>query len=164
MNDSFSPYESAIKSISKSFSRSPVREAVLTRLLIHLGSNLGVHFDAALKQHGLNYTTWTSLVVLYSQPEGRMLPSELATYILTSRTHCSRIADELDKKGFVKRIASTADRREVHLQLTPKGTAFVEEHHPARRKQYRDLWSAFSTEEMSQFEGLLRKLLQQLDG
>lgn len=164
MSDSFTPYESAIKSISKSFSRSPVREAVLTRLLMHMGSNLGLHFDNALKEHGLNYTTWTSLVVLYSQPDGRMLPSELATYILTSRTHCSRIADELDKKGFVKRIASEEDRREVHLQLTPKGTEFVEQHHPARRKQYRDLWSAFSAEEMTQFEGLLRKLLQQLDG
>ncbi|NUU00741.1 MarR family transcriptional regulator [Herbaspirillum robiniae] len=163
MSDSFTPYESAIKSISKRFSRAPVREAVLTRLLMHMGSNLSVHFDAELKEHGLNYTTWTSLVVLYSQSEGRMLPSELATYILTSRTHCSRIADELDKKGFVQRIASETDRREVHLQLTAKGTAFVEEHHPARRKQYRDLWSAFSAEEMTQFESLLRKLLVQLD-
>ncbi|KAF1049034.1 MAG: Transcriptional repressor MprA [Herbaspirillum frisingense] len=163
MSDSFTPYESAIKTISKRFSGAPVREAVLTRLMMHMGSSLGVHFDAELKQHGLNYTTWTSLVVLYSQPEGRMQPSELATYILTSRTHCSRIADDLDKKGFVKRLSNEDDRREVHLQLTAKGTAFVKKHHPSRRKQYRDLWSAFTAAEMTQFEGLLRKLLQQLD-
>lgn len=164
MSDSFSPYESAIKSISHKISGAPVREAVLTRLLMHLGGNLGVHFDAELKEHGLNYTTWTSLVVLYSQPGRRMLPSELATYILTSRTHCSRIADDLAKKGFLKRLTNEEDRREVHLQLTAKGTAFVETHQPARRAQYRDLWSAFNATEMTQFEGLLRKLLQQLDG
>ncbi|TWC64142.1 MarR family transcriptional regulator [Herbaspirillum sp. SJZ099] len=164
MSDSFSPYESAIKSISKQFAGAPVREAVLTRLLMHLGANLGDHFDAELREHGLNYTTWTSLVVLYSQPESRMLPSELATYILSSRTHCSRIADDLAKKGFISRLTNEEDRREVHLQLTPKGTAFVEKYQPERRSQYRELWSTFSAAEMTQFEGLLRKLLLQLDG
>jgi len=164
MNDSFSPYESAIDSISAKFGDSSADEAKLTRLLMHIGGGLGVHFDCALKQHQLNYTTWTALVVIYSHGGHRIQPSELSTHIQTSRTHCTRIADDLASKGWVERVNGAGDRREVYVQLTPAGLTLVETLLPERRKQYRALWAGFSAQETQQLEQLLRKLLQQLDG
>ena len=164
MRDSFSPYESAIHAIAAQLPGSPTREAILTRLLLHIGTRLGDAFDAKLKKQGLNYTTWTALVVLYSQLERRMLPSALATVIHASRTHCSRIADDLVKKGWVERAASDVDRREVFMQLTPEGQTLVETLQPLRRQQYRALWAGFSEKEMGQMDTLLRKLLGVLDG
>ncbi|WP_394788308.1 MarR family transcriptional regulator [Rhodoferax sp.] len=161
--DSFSPYESAIKAIATQIPGSPSREAVLTRLLLHVGSSLGEVFDAKLKEQGLNYTTWTTLVVLYSHEGHRMLPSALSTVIHASRTHCSRIADDLVKKGWVARVTSDVDRREVFMQLTPDGQTLVETLQPQRRKQYRALWTDFSAKEMTELDGLLRKLLRVLD-
>lgn len=163
MSDSFKPYESAITAIASQLPGSPMREAILTRLFLHISGKLGDYFDATLKEHGLNYTTWTSLVVLYSAAEHRLLPSELSVFINTSRTHCTRIADELVEKGLVERVASEADRRQVYLHLTEKGEAFVKALHPQRREQYRKLWSAFSQEEQTQLDTLLRKLLTCLE-
>lgn len=163
MSDSFKPYESAITNIASQLPGSPLREAILTRLFLHVGGKLADYFDATLKEHGLNYTTWTSLVVLYSSQEQRLLPSELSVFINTSRTHCTRIADELVDKGLVERKASESDRRQVYLQLTEKGKTFVEGVHPLRRAQYRKLWSAFSLEEQTQLDALLRKLLTCLE-
>lgn len=164
MSDSFSPYESAIQAIATQIPGSPSREAILTRLLLHVGTRLGDAFDSTLKEQGLNYTTWTALVVLYSQAERRMLPSALATVIHASRTHCSRIADDLVKKGWVERAASDVDRREVFMQLTTEGQSLVETLQPLRRKQYRAMWADFSKPEMDQMDALLRKLLGVLDG
>jgi MarR family transcriptional repressor of emrRAB len=163
MSNSFKPYESAITAIASQLAGSPLREAILTRLFLHVGGKLGDYFDATLKEHDLNYTTWTSLVVLYSSTEQRLLPSELSVFINTSRTHCTRIADELVDKGLVKRVASESDRRQVYLQLTEKGKTFVEGLQPQRREQYRKLWSAFSQEEQTQLDALLRKLLTCLE-
>jgi MarR family transcriptional repressor of emrRAB len=164
MSDSLSPYESAIHAIATQIPGSPSREAILTRLLLHIGTRLGDSFDAKLKEFDLNYTTWTALVVLYSQPGHRMLPSALATVIHASRTHCSRIADDLVKKGRVERVASDVDRREVFMQLTTGGQELVETLQPQRRNQYRALWAEFSGEEMDHMDLLLRKLLGVLDG
>ncbi|WP_295957686.1 MarR family transcriptional regulator [Rhodoferax sp.] len=164
MPESFAPFESAIKAIATQIPGAQPREAILTRLLLHIGTRLGEVVDVKLRELGLNYTTWTTLVVLYSHPGHRMLPSELSTFIHTSRTHCSRIADDLAKKGWVERVASEVDRREVYMQLTDAGQALVETVQPQRRQQYSTLWAGFSAEEMDQFDLLLRKVLRYVDG
>nr|WP_294863243.1 MarR family transcriptional regulator [uncultured Pseudogulbenkiania sp.] len=163
MSDSFKPYESAITAIASQIPGAPLREAILTRLFLHVSGELSDFFDARLKEYGLNYTTWTSLVVLYSSPQHRLLPSELSVFINTSRTHCTRIADELVDKSWVERVASEADRRQTYLQLTVAGVAFVEQLQPQRREQYRQLWSSFSLEEQNQLDALLRKMLALLE-
>ena len=160
MSESFKSFESAIQAIATQIPGAQPREAILTRLLLHTGTRLGEVFDAKLRELGLNYTTWTTLVVIYSHPDHRMLPSELSTVIHTSRTHCSRIADDLAKKGWVARVASEVDRREVYMQLTDAGQALVKTVQPQRRQQYGALWAGFSAQEMDQFDLLLRKVLR----
>lgn len=163
MPESFAPFESAIQTIATQIPGAQPREAILTRLLLHTSTRLGKVFDVKLRELGLNYTTWTTLVVLYSHPGHRTLPSELSTFIHTSRAHCSRIADDLAKKGWVERVASEVERHEVYMQLTEAGQVLVEAVQPQRRQQYAELWTGFSADEMDQFDLLLRKVLRFVD-
>ncbi|HEX5127779.1 MAG TPA: MarR family transcriptional regulator [Rhodocyclaceae bacterium] len=164
MSDSFLPFERAMKELAKRMPGSPVREAILTRLMYHVNARLVEHFDDPLREYGLNQTTFTALGVLYGSPNYSLKPSELSVFMSSSRTNITRVADELVKKGLVERTPSELDRRQLDLTLTKKGMEFVKRNLPSRRKQHVDLWSAFTAREKASFEVLLRKLLAQLGG
>ncbi len=74
-----------------------------------------------------------------------------------------RIADELEKRGWIERRESDNDRRCLHLQLTEKGHEFLREVLPPQHNCLHQLWSALSTTEKDQLEQITRKLLSRLD-
>lgn len=144
-------------------SRQQLHESVLSRLFLHVAGRLSEHMDEPLKAHGLNSTLWTSLVVIYAAPGHRLKPSELSIFMNSSRTNSTRVAKELERQGFVDRIGSEEDRRQVFLQLTPKAEAFVKDSLPRRRNQLKDLFSHFEPAETAEFERLLRKFLTHVE-
>ncbi|EIC2136609.1 transcriptional repressor MprA, partial [Citrobacter freundii] len=75
----------------------------------------------------------------------------------------TRIADELEKRGWIERRESDNDRRCLHLQLTEKGHAFLQEVLPPQHNCLHQLWSSLSTTEKDQLEQITRKLLTRLD-
>jgi MarR family transcriptional repressor of emrRAB len=161
---SFDPFEQAMRDLSSRLSSgSLLHESVLSRLFIHVATRLSDHMDEPLKDHGLNTTLWTSLVVIYASTDQRLKPSELSIFMNSSRTNSTRVAKELERQGFVKRVGSEEDRRQIFLQLTAKGTAFVKTYLPARRAQLKGLFSDFDAPEIANLEQLLRKLLRTLD-
>ena len=62
-----------------------------------------------------------ALITLESQENHSIQPSELSCALGSSRTNATRIADELEKRGWIERRESDNDRRCLHLQLTDKG-------------------------------------------
>jgi MarR family transcriptional repressor of emrRAB len=124
---------------------------------------LSDYMDEPLKDHGLNTTLWTSLVVIYASPNHRLKPSELSIFMNSSRTNSTRVAKELERQEFVKRVGSEEDRRQIFLQLTAKGMGFVKTYLPARRVLLKGLFSDFEPSEIASLEHLLRKLLHKLD-
>jgi MarR family transcriptional repressor of emrRAB len=161
---SFAPFEQAMRDLAQRLgARQQLHESVLSRLFLHVAARLAEHMDEPLKAHGLNSTLWTSLVVIYAAPDHRLKPSELSVFMNSSRTNSTRVAKELERQGFVDRIGSEEDRRQVFLQLTPKAQAFVKEYMPRRRSQLKDLFSHFEAAETVEFERLLRKFLTQVE-
>ncbi|SUH35512.1 transcriptional regulator [Salmonella enterica subsp. enterica] len=61
-----------------------------------------------------------ALITLESQENHSIQPSELSCALGSSRTNATRIADELEKRGWIERRESDNDRRCLHLQLTEK--------------------------------------------
>jgi len=163
MSDSFLPFDQAMRELAKRLPGSAHREAVLTRLLQRVTAAMNEHFDGPLRAYGLNQTTFTALAVLYSSPGFSRKPSELSVFMISSRTNITRVADELEKKGWVERLPDREDRRQLKLALTRKGREFVKKVLPERRRQMVELWAMFSDEERRSLEALLRKLLGQLD-
>lgn len=77
-----------------------------------------------LKAQGINETLFMALITLESQENHSIQPSELSCALGSSRTNATRIADELEKRGWIERRESDNDRRCLHLQLTEKGGHF----------------------------------------
>jgi DNA-binding MarR family transcriptional regulator len=65
-----------------------------------------------------------ALITLESQENHSIQPSELSCALGSSRTNATRIADELEKRGWIERRESDNDRRCLHLQLTEKVISF----------------------------------------
>lgn len=143
--------------------RGAMRESVIARLLQHVALQLTDYMDAPFKEYGLNTTLWTSLVVIYASKNHCLKPSELSVFMNSSRTNSTRVARELERHGFVDRIADESDRRQLFLQLTPKGLAFVESLLPTRRVHIKRALEEFTRQEVDELERLLRKLSQKLD-
>ncbi|ARP92117.1 MarR family transcriptional regulator [Bordetella genomosp. 9] len=164
MTSSFDPFEQAMRELAlRLTARQQLRESVLSRLFTHVAGRLADYMDAPLREHGLNSTLWTSLVVIYASEGHRLKPSELSVFMNSSRTNSTRVARELQRQGYVDRLAGETDRRQVFLQLTPKALAFVKQYLPRRRTQLKALFSNFEPAEIDELERLLRKLLPHLE-
>lgn len=137
MDSSFTPIEQMLKFRASRHEDFPYQEILLTRLCMHMQSKL-------LENHSIQ-------------------PSELSCALGSSRTNATRIADELEKRGWIERRESDNDRRCLHLQLTEKGHEFLREVLPPQHNCLHQLWSALSTTEKDQLEQITRKLLSRLD-
>ncbi|EHP1936004.1 transcriptional repressor MprA [Salmonella enterica] len=137
MDSSFTPIEQMLKFRASRHEDFPYQEILLTRLCMHMQGKL-------LENHSIQ-------------------PSELSCALGSSRTNATRIADELEKRGWIERRESDNDRRCLHLQLTEKGQAFLQEVLPPQHHCLHQLWSSLSTAEKDQLEHITRKLLTRLD-
>lgn len=161
---SFAPFEQAMHELAQRLaSRQQLRESVISRLFTYVAARLGESMDEPLREHGLNSTLWTSLVVIYASEGHRLKPSELSVFMNSSRTNSTRVARELERQGYVDRLAGESDRRQVFLQLTPKALAFVRHYLPKRRAQLKGLFDNFEAAEIDELERLLRKLLPHVE-
>lgn len=141
----------------------PYQEILLTRLSMHVQSKLLERRNNMLKSQGINETLFMALMILDTKESHSIQPSELSAALGSSRTNATRIADELEKNGWIERKESHSDRRCLHLHLTEKGTDFLHSLLPPQHEAIRNIWSVLSTEEQKQLETLMRKLLVQLD-
>jgi DNA-binding MarR family transcriptional regulator len=76
-----------------------------------------------LEPHGLSFTEYTVLRVLYADaPTQGVSPSRLAEAVLTSSGGMTKIIDRLARTGLVERSTDPHDRRGVLVTLTTLGT------------------------------------------
>ncbi|MEG2114611.1 MAG: transcriptional repressor MprA, partial [Hafnia sp.] len=137
----------------------PYQEILLTRLCMHMQSKLLENRNKMLKEQGINETLFMALITLDAQESKSIQPSELSAALGSSRTNATRIADELEKRGWIERQESDSDRRCLHLHLTEAGEAFLGEILPPQHKCLHFLWSTLTADEQQVLETLTRKLL-----
>ncbi|KAA9002477.1 transcriptional repressor MprA [Affinibrenneria salicis] len=163
MDSSFSPIEQMLNLRAKRRPDFPYQEVLLLRLCMHMQSKILEHRNKMLKAQGINETLFMALLTLESQPDYSIQPSELSAALGSSRTNATRIADELEKCGWIERRESDSDRRCLHLHMTQEGKAFLDQLLPPQHTCLHFLWSTLSAEEQKQLEMLMRKLLVQID-
>ncbi|SFU96088.1 transcriptional repressor MprA [Xenorhabdus koppenhoeferi] len=163
MESSFTPTEELLNcrvAQQKSF---PYQEILLTRLSMHVQSKILENRNNMLKSQGINETLFMALMILDTKESRSIQPSELSAALGSSRTNATRIADELEKQGWIERKESHNDRRCLHLHLTEKGSSFLNGLLPPQHDCLIKLWSALDQEEKKQLEKLMRKILNRLD-
>ncbi len=163
MASSFTPIEQMLNSRANRQKDFPFSEIMLTRLCMHMQSKLLDNRNKMLKAQGINETLFMALITLDAQEDQRIQPSELSAALGSSRTNATRIADELEKRGWIERRESDSDRRCLHLHLTEKGNEFLRQVLPPQHQSLQYLWSALSNSEKNQLEAITRKLLNRLD-
>jgi DNA-binding MarR family transcriptional regulator len=109
---------------------------------MHMQGKLLENRNKMLKAQGINETLFMALITLESQENHSIQPSELSCALGSSRTNATRIADELEKRGWIERRESDNDRRCLHLQLTDKGHEFLREVLPPQHNCLHQLWSS----------------------
>jgi MarR family transcriptional regulator, negative regulator of the multidrug operon emrRAB len=119
--------EAAVARTAGRFSKVPVVETLILRLLTLLDREIRALLGQLLRPHGLNETDFRILMCLFSQPDGGAHPSELCAYVARSPANMTRVADGLCERALITRVASEEDRRRTIIRITAVGEA------PARR-------------------------------
>ncbi|MBI3311160.1 MAG: transcriptional repressor MprA [Serratia liquefaciens] len=163
MESSFAPIEQMLNFRAKRQKDFPYQEILLTRLCMHMQSKLLENRNKMLKAQGINETLFMALITLDAQESHSIQPSELSCALGSSRTNATRIADELEKRGWIERRESDNDRRCLHLHMTPHGEEFLNQLLPPQHKCLHFLWSTLNDDEQQQLEKLTRKLLARMD-
>lgn len=141
----------------------PYQEILLMRLSLYTHAKLFEFRNRMFKRHNLNETLFMALVILKSQKNQSIQPSELSKALNSSKTNATRVADELEQRGWIERQVNSCDRRSQLLALTPAGRQFLEQILPAQHTQLRQLWSTLSNNEQRQLEATMYKLIERLE-
>jgi DNA-binding MarR family transcriptional regulator len=141
----------------------PLVEGVFTRidmLLRHLKQTR----HAQLALHGLEDYEYATLHFLGGcGPEHRATPSEIAAWQQMSPSGITGRLDGLEKRGFIRRIPSPADRRKVIVELTEDGRrAWLSAFNPQTNEEAKVL-AALDPAEQDQLDGMLRRMLRAVD-
>lgn len=138
--------------------------AMMNGLLIKfIAPRLSHYFSHVVAQAKMTDTVCNALINLFISPSGSLLPSELSMRLGMTRTSATRLADELEQKGWLEREPNQADRRSVVLRLTEAGRQTVREFAPKLTEARTELWRDFSPEEMQLLQTLLQKLYRRLN-
>jgi DNA-binding MarR family transcriptional regulator len=87
----------------------------------------------------------------------------LGQTLVTSGTMTNRI-DRLERRGLVQRMPDPADRRGVHVRLTPRGKERVDAALADLLARERELLRGLSRAEQETLSGLLRRLVLPFEG
>lgn len=141
----------------------PLVEGVFTRMEM-LRRHLKQTRHAHLAAHGLEDYEYATLHFLGGcGPEHRATPSAIAAWQQMSPSGITGRLDALEKRGFIRRIPSPADRRKVIVELTEEGRqAWLSAFNPQTNEEAKVL-AALAPAEQQQLDGMLRRMLRAVD-
>jgi MarR family transcriptional regulator, organic hydroperoxide resistance regulator len=80
-----------------------------------------------------------------------------------SKSTLSTHLDNLERKGFVEKISSNEDRREIFIKLTGKANKLKKDYLKISQKMIELFYDGFDGEDIDNFEYYLHKCLQNLE-
>lgn len=136
----------------------------VTARLSRIGAHLARRQEAVFGRFGLGRGEVGALSALrIAGPPYRLSPTNLAKGLMLSSAGVTSRIDRLERRGFVRRLDDPNDRRGVLVELTDAGIEVVDAAVAALTVSDRQLMERFDPEEITQLEGLLRKLLGGLE-
>ncbi|QGZ54907.1 MarR family winged helix-turn-helix transcriptional regulator [Paraburkholderia acidiphila] len=98
--------------------------------------------------------------ILFMVASGKCtLAAELAREYGIDASAVTRLVDRLEKRGLLKRVRSSEDRRAVRLALTPEGLAIAARMPAIFRSVTEHLSAGFTPEEVGFLKSMLRRIL-----
>jgi DNA-binding MarR family transcriptional regulator len=141
----------------------PLVEGVVTRMQMLL-RHLSQARQAELAEHGLEDYEYATLHFLGGCGPGyHATPGDIAAWQQMSPSGITGRLDALEKRGFIRRLPSPADRRKVIVELTEDGRqAWLSTFDPMSNEEARVL-AVLDPDEQQQFNAMLRRMMQVID-
>jgi DNA-binding MarR family transcriptional regulator len=79
-----------------------------------------------------------------------------------SKSTLSSHLDNLEREGFVKKVPSNEDKREIFINLTDKAQELKKEYLKISQKMIKLFYEGFKADDIDKFEEYLHKCLQNL--
>lgn len=114
-----------------------------------------------VSSYQLNITEFSVMELLYHK--GRQTTQGIKEKILIASSSTTYVIDQLEKKGYVKRLINPEDKRITYVSLSDKGTLLMKEIFPLHAKTISDCFSSLEEEELNQLIKLLGKVNRSLD-
>ena len=109
-----------------------------------------------IRHYGLTESQFGVLEALYHL--GPMHQNELGAKLLKSGGNMTLVIDNLEKRGFVRRVRSETDRRYIAVHLTDEGEALIRKVFPEHAAAITALMSVLSREERGTLRSLARSV------
>ncbi|WP_406832660.1 MarR family transcriptional regulator [Pedococcus sp. KACC 23699] len=122
------------------------------------------HIEGALERelttgHGLSVVEFTVLDALSRQDGWHMRMSQLARAAALSNSATTRLVNRLEDRGLITRILCADDRRGIYTELTPTGSALLDQARPTHDRVLEEaLDSAAEVPELSPLVESLHRL------
>lgn len=117
--------------------------------------------DTSLKDNGLNTTEnfYAEIIFLLNRPT----ISEFANYLNISLPNANYKINSLAKKGYVKKIMSPDDRREIRLELTNKFTDYYGLNDEDNSMMLDKIKENFTEEEVNKLDEMINKIIKLIE-
>ncbi|MFS0728140.1 MarR family winged helix-turn-helix transcriptional regulator [Paenibacillus sp. 1P07SE] len=109
-----------------------------------------------MKRHGLSSTEFIILELLYAKGPSPL--QQLGDKVLITSGSITYNIDKLEKKGLLRRIPCTEDRRVTFAEITEEGNRWMSEHFPKHAQALDEAMGGLTAEEKQQTIDLLKKL------
>ncbi len=140
------------------------KELVAWRNLAFVTLILPGRLEEALQCNGLNFFEYSTLAALSDAPERTIQMSSLALLSNGSLSRLSHAATRLEKRGWIRRQTSPADRRVTLATLTNEGYAKLVEVAPAHVESVRQaIFDALTPEQVEQLGEICGLLMENLN-
>jgi MarR family transcriptional repressor of emrRAB len=141
----------------------PAAQVRLCRLLLIVGGRLQRELEASVKPYRINHSEFTTLMILYSRPDGCSTPGELCELATQGATKMTRIANTLLKRGLISRRSDARDRRQVIIRITAAGRRLAQRMLSPMFPRMADAFTGFNAGDRDELRRLLGKLAANLD-
>lgn len=133
------------------------REGSIGYLITCAQKSLHRGLGEGLQKHGVSVAQWAVLVVLW-EADG-LTQKQLSERVAVETPTLSRTIDRMERDGLVTRKRSDADRRQVHVHLTPLGAGLWRDLVPEAVANLDHALEGISENEEEVLRGLLRRVI-----
>ena len=131
-------------------------------LMRHGASLMREELEAAFANHGFTFVQWVTMMRVRDNPA--LTAGDLCRDLHHDSGAFTRVLDQLENRGLIRRERSETDRRVVLLHLTPDGRRVVETLLPIVVDRLNHALAEFSAAEVATLAKLLRRLIARLEG
>ncbi|MCK9916379.1 MarR family winged helix-turn-helix transcriptional regulator [Microbacteriaceae bacterium K1510] len=141
-------------------SQALVFEDFLPYVFHRIASLLSARMLERLRRHAVTIPRWRVLLVL-TNFDGLSI-GELAERTIISQPVLSRVVDQMERDGLVKRRVSRRDTRRIEVYLTAHGRQIYRDVSPAAALHAEQIVMSLSKTEQKQLRALLRQVTENL--